>query len=498
LGFEQQKSEINAPGSSNNELICWGLGAAHRNLGGHEKAAEVKGEKNVLMTRLSKQNLPYKLLVILIVAASCFRVFICFVHNPMDYIFSDMGRHWHNGVYFPRGGYIGAADPIVYQVYVSVLHHLTADNRLLIAFASALLSVLMPWTYYRAARNFGLQKTPALWVWALIAWTPSLFVIYHFIMMETLLLLLEGVALWMTARYLRKGGTEAFLTSIFFWTLASLTKPTVVPLAVVCFLWGWWKKSTPLRDIAIGALLAIVMLIPQGVRSKVELGFIAPFGNPWQPRLLLRSGTRLTHFHFHPPSHEAEHGKASDSEFDFEFGSPSCFIRPLEPLSHWAMRRAYGNSEADITIDGSYGERDWKAASDSFNDDPRELLAQWRENIILFFFDPSWPESAANQWDGHLEYRARWLWAPLILFVFVGNARQFARRRFDLIPVAVTLFTLVMALQNAVITEGRYRKPVEPVLLLNLVWLLSRKPDRNRKSQGEEGLIRSEAPEVAV
>ncbi len=128
----------------------------------------------------------------------------------------------------------------------------------------------MPWTYYRAAREFGLRKTPALWVWALIAWTPSLFVIYHYIMMETLLLLLEGAALWMTARYLRKGGTEAFLTSIFFWTLASLTKPIVVPLAVVCVLWSWWKKSTPLRAIAAGALLAIIMLVPQAVRSKIE------------------------------------------------------------------------------------------------------------------------------------------------------------------------------------------------------------------------------------
>ena len=190
----------------------------------------------ISFTKLSIQN---KLLVIFIVAASCFRVFVCFVHNPMNYIFSDMLRHWNNGLRFPRGNYAGGADPIVYQVYIWLLHHLTGDNKLLIAFASALLSVLMPWTYYRAAREFGLQKTSALWVWALIAWTPSLFVIYHFIMMETMLLLLEGAALWMTARYLRKGGTEAFLTSIFFWTLASLTKPTVVPLAVVCVLWSW-------------------------------------------------------------------------------------------------------------------------------------------------------------------------------------------------------------------------------------------------------------------
>jgi hypothetical protein len=447
------------------------------------------------MTGLSKQSLHYKLLIVLIVAASCFRVFICFVHNPMDYIWSDMERHWHNGLLFPRGNYFGGADPIVYQGYIWLLRHLTGDSRLLIAFASALLSVLMPWTYYRAAREFGLQKIPALWVWALIAWTPSLSVIYHFIMMETLLLLLEGAGLWMTARYLRKGGTEAFLTSIFFWTLASLTKPTVVPLAVVCVLWSWWKKSTPLRDIAAAAGLAIVMLIPQGVRSKVELGFVAPFGNPWLTRIILRSGARFTYFHYYAPSHSPGYLKPTIPDIAMSFGSPSAFLRPLEPVSSWAMRRAFGNSSAYVTIDGSYGERDWKTAYEGFNRDRNEWLAQWRENIILFFFAPSWPETAASEWDGHLEYRARWMWAPLILFVFVWNAREFVHRRFDLIPVAVTLFTLVMMLQNAVLSEGRYRKPVEPVLLLNLVWVLGRKPGRAEGSEGERRLG-SEAPEL--
>jgi hypothetical protein len=431
---------------------------------------------NQTMTKHSQYSIYYKLLIFLIVAASCFRVFICFGHNPMDYLWSDMLRHWNNGLRFPRGNYTGGADPIVYQVYIWLLRHLTRDNKFLIALASALLSVLMPWTYYRAAREFGLQKMPALWVWALIAWTPSLFVIYHFIMMETMLLLLEGAALWMTARYLRKGGTEAFLTSIFFWTLASLTKPTVVPLAAVCFLWSWWKKSTPLRDIAAGAVLAIIMLVPQAIRSKIELGFVAPFGNPWLTRIIHRSGARATYFHYYPPSDEPGHLKLSVTEINMSFGSPSAFTRPLEPVSHWAMRRAYGDSKAYVTIDGSYGERDWKAAYEQYNHDPDEWLAQWRENIILFFFAPSWPETGAGEWDGHLEYRTRWIWAPLILFVFIGNAREFAHRRFDLIPVAVTVFTLVMALQNAVLTEGRYRKPVEPVLLLNAVWILSRKP----------------------
>ena len=82
------------------------------------------------MTGLSKHTTQYKLLILLIVAASCFRVFICFVHNPMDYIWSDMLRHWNNGLLFPRGNYSAAADPIVYQVYIWLLRHLTGDNRL--------------------------------------------------------------------------------------------------------------------------------------------------------------------------------------------------------------------------------------------------------------------------------------------------------------------------------------------------------------------------------
>ena len=42
-----------------------------------------------------------------------------------------------------------------------------------------------------------------------------------------------------------------------------------------------------------------------------------------------------------------------------------------------------------------------------------------------------------------------------------------------MLPVAVTLFTLFLALQNVVTFEGRYRKPLEPLLLLNFVWIVT-------------------------
>lgn len=413
----------------------------------------------------------FKVSVVLIVAASCFRIFIVFHHNPMDSLFGDMLRHWQNGLLFPRG----TADPIGYQLYIFTVQRVAGSNRFLIALASSALSVFMPWTYYRAARAFGLEKAPSLWVWVLIAWTPSLIVIYRFIMMETLLLVLEGAALWMTARYLRKGGTRPFLLFVFCWTLACLTKPTVLPLAAICFLWALWKQCPSWRQMTWGSALALVMLLPSSLRNYVQLGFVAPFGNPWLTRIQLRCGAKRLDLDFYTHAVPAVGYHPELAVHSGEAESPSCSIRPLEPLSHWAMRRAWGDSKVRIAVDSAYGQRDWKAAYERFTPDAAEWLAQWRENIILFFFAPSYPETSEPEWDTYLEYLGRWLWAPLILLVFMGNARAFICGRFDTIPVTVTLYTLGFALQNIVIMEGRYRKPVEPLLLLNVVWLLCNK-----------------------
>ncbi len=423
------------------------------------------------MNRFFKSHAEYWLPALLVLAASCLRVFVCVQHNPMDYLISDAAGHWMEGTHFPKGGYAGAANPILYQVYIFVLHKLTGDNRWLIALASALLSALMPWTYYRAARNFGMRKRPALYVWALIAWTPSLITIYHYFMMETLLLLLTGVALWMTARYLRKGGAEAFLTCVFFWTLACLTKPTVLPLAGICVAWSCWKRLPRLRDLAAAIALAFVLLLPQMVRTEIALGFVAPFGNPWLVKIQHRAGvkTLYVNFYTHPNKYIHVQGLPLYRMF---FSSPSAFIEPLQPVSGWAIRRAAGNSTLTISIDSAYGARDWERAYASLNVGADEWLAQWRENIVLFFFAPSFPESSVPEWDGRMEYEARWMWAPLIVFVLLANFRDFLRRRIALIPVAVTLFTLFLALQNSATFEGRYRKPLEPLLMMNLVWIV--------------------------
>jgi hypothetical protein len=417
----------------------------------------------------------------LIFLASAVRLFVCLQHNPMDYMFSDAATHWMEGTHFPKGGYGGAANPILYQLYIFVLHKLTADNKVVIGLISGLLSVAMPWTYYRAARTFGMRKNAALWVWVFIACTPSSIALYHYFMMETLLLPLQGTALWMTARYLRKGGREPFLTAVVVWTAACLAKPTVFPLAAMCLLWAGWKQSPSLRDIALATGLVAVLLVPQTLRTEIALGFAAPLGNPWLIKIQHRSGVKTLYVNFYTHQNRFVHVQAQPL-YQMFFNSPSTSVQPLLPLSDWSLRRAHGDSHLTISIDSAYGVRDWKRAYASLHVSREEWLSQWGENIVLFLFAPSFPESAEAGWDGRLEYQARWMWAPLIALVLILNVRQFVKRRFDLIPVAVTLFALFLGLQNSATFEGRYRKPLEPLLLLNLVWIGPKRSDETTLS----------------
>jgi hypothetical protein len=421
----------------------------------------------------------HTLLVLAILVGCGLRIFVCFHFNPLNYVLSDASRHWTNGLRFPRGAYSGASDPIGYQVYVCMLRRVTHDNPLLVGLSAALLSLLMPWVYYRAALELGLSKISSLLIWALIVWTPSLIAIYHYIMIETLLLLLEGAALWATVRYRHVGSSSSFLASVVLWVLAALTKPTALPVALVCLAWICWKRLPDRRVVATAAALSFVLLLPQSIRSKVALGFIAPFGNPWLIRLQHRSGVKKIDLTFftHPDDHFVI---KAETHYDMEFSSPSCYVHPLAPLSDWMIARAHENTILVLPVDSAFGERDWRRAYEKFDVDREHWLMEWRENMVLFLFAPSWPEGAVHDWVDAWDPLARWMWAPIILVVFLGNARDFFRRRFDLLPIAVTCFALFLMLQNEVTFEGRYRKPLEPLLLMNLVWIVAKPSDRLR------------------
>ncbi len=411
----------------------------------------------------SRKNLKAALLGLILVG-TLVRIIGCLLDNPLDHLFSDPSRHWMNGKRFFHPDMMGAGDPIVYQVYIFLLQWVTDENRFLVGLACGLMSAFMPWTYYRAAREFGLSKTASQTAWALIIWMPSLVTFYHYFMMETLLIALIGLAFWMSARHLRKGTTGSFLVAVGCWTLACLTKTVAIPLAIVAVGYIWWMKSMRWTPSLWGAGLVILMLVPNSVRTYRYLDWVAPFGNSWLAKIHHRSGAMWI---------EIYRGKNQ-----YRFGSPSSFVQPLEPLSPWMMQRGGEDTVVKVYIDRSHGKRDWVEAYHNLQYTWQDWMQQWGENIFLFFFAPAWPDGDYREWGGWFSYMSRWLIGPLVFVILECNLREFRQRRFTFIPITVTAFTLFLMFQNMAMMEGRFRKPLEPLLLLNLVWVYGKRSEK--------------------
>ncbi len=396
-----------------------------------------------------------------VVAGTFLRIISCYLTNPLDGMVSDPARHWSNALQFWHPDLMGGYDPIGYQVFMLGLQTITGGNRLGVALVCGLLSAIMPWTYFRAGRELGMSKNSSLLLFGLLALTPSLFLIYHHFMMETLVLPLIGLSLWMTARFMRKGNLPCFLIAAACWTLTCLTKTVPLPLAAICMGYAWWLRSRRVSYLLAALCVGLILIIPNAIRSRQILGFSAPFGNTWLPMIHHRAGTKFIRIELNGGGY-------------WQYSSPSAYIEPLAPFSHWKIERAYNNDTVIVPVNPKNGARDWRRVYDQIHVSWRDWMVRWGENMVLFFFAITWPSANPGTWERVACDGMRWLWAPLVVVLLVDNCRRFRARNFDLIPVATTLFTLWLLSQNMAIMEGRFRLSAEPLLIMNLCWAISR------------------------
>ena len=407
-------------------------------------------------------------LLIPVIIGTVLRFLAGIFDNPLNHLFSDPARHWDNAVNFFNPGLMGGCDPILYQVYLMGARAISAGNSLIIGILTGLLSATMPWLYYRAARSFGIGATSAMFCWAAIAWLPSFFVIYRYFMMETLLLPLIGLGLWMTGRAIQRGEMVSFLTATSVWTLAILTKAQAIPIALICWGYALWPLPRKLPAVGFSLCILFLLALPNAVRSKEILGYFAPFGSGYIACIMHESGATHTRF-------ETKRGS-------WRFSSPSCYIEPLEPINRWRIKRGVIEVNHEVRVDLSRGRHDWVNALSAAHRTPWEWCVHGWENVILFLFAPSWPDSGRDHLSGWLNHHSRWLWAPLLFQVVVGNFSLFLRRQFDPIPVATSVILLFLMFQNSFTMEGRYRKPLEPLLILNVIWLWSPAGKKGRRA----------------
>ncbi|WKT60433.1 NPCBM/NEW2 domain-containing protein [Microbulbifer thermotolerans] len=417
--------------------------------------------------RLSRRECVYALLYGLVFAGAWLRVDYILHYNPVDHIWSDPQRHWEQGVDALRSDPMALTDPVLYQLYIGLLGKLTLKDPLLVAFYTALLSLVTPWIWYRFLRELQPSKTMALAGWAALSLLPSWTVIYSFFMQETLLLPLLGAALYASWRCRRKQTLRSFLPMVLLWALAGLTRGIAIPLAAVTCSWLWLAQGDKVRKAAWSLLLLALLLGPLTYRTYQQLQIFAPHGNGKLVSIYTRSGKKQINIHY----------LREGQRWSYWFSSPSTGEKPLAPLSDWQTAR---RGAVEVTIDLTQGGEDWKRALAENPLTFSNYLWIAKENLIYLFFGASWPDNNTARALDRINIQMRWLWAPLTLLLIAAtviSCRRLRGRR--LLPVLIATWILVQGLLPIAVNEGRYRKPAEGLLLAQVVLLLGvRRPRR--------------------
>jgi hypothetical protein len=417
------------------------------------------------------------LLLVLLLAACVYRVALIVRYNPVDNIWSDPQRHWEQGIDTLRYDPMSVIDPILFQVYIGALAKLTLKLPVLVAYFTALLSLVGPWLWYRFLRELTHDRDASLAGWVVLAALPSWSAIYSYFMQETLMLPLLGAALWTTWRARRKGDLRSFLWATAAWILAGLTRGICLPLGFLALAWTWLSQPGKLPRAVASSVLAASIFVPLSIRSEWTCNMIAPHGIGTMVQLYHRSGAQIIEMEF----------RRQGAYWKYGFASPAVLRSPFEPFFDWKSLRT---GTVTFSVDMDHGSRDWKKAMDSLPPwTLKRAAALTGENLILLFFSQTWPDTNTERFIGVANSWERWLWAPLTLAALALTLARWRRQRDWLLPVLLFTWFAVQGVFPLCVNEGRYRKPFEGLLVAQCAVLLA----GARRSQAVETVQTLEA-----
>ncbi len=396
----------------------------------------------------------------MIVLASMVQVWYIHTYNPTAHIWSDPARHWEQGLDILRADLMAVTDPIGYQLFVAVLGKLSLGNAALITYFTSILALLGPWFWYRFFRELQSNKTLALLGWAILMWLPSWTAIYGYFMQETLMLPLLGAALWATWRCRRKGDARNFIFMVALWVAVGLTRGIAIPMAAVACTCLWLTQDQKIKKAVYSSIVLLLIMGPLTYRSFVTVNHFAPHGMGHLNIIYAQSGKKTIEITSSRGGSRWMHG----------FGSPSTGMQPLAPFSDWSTRR---EGTVEVTVDFDEGTRDWDLAKDKIDLSWSDYSWILKENIIFLFIAESWPDSNKSRLVDQVNSIMRWIWAPMLVFIFVTMAVNHRRlRRQWLLPGMIIAWFVVQGLIPISVNEGRYRKPFEGLAVAYLVlWL---------------------------
>lgn len=392
---------------------------------------------------------------------SLLRVVAVFQYHPLQILTSDPGRWWHEATHLFTPEPITAIDAFGYQLWLALVIRVGGTDGTAVVLHNALLSVLTPWVWHRLLREITADRDIALIGWAILCWLPSWISIYSYTMSETLFLLLLGAALCLTFRTRRLQSTSSFVLAALCWSLAASTRVFALPIAVVTMFWAQYGVSFRMRKLCTAALAVFILIIPLSVRSYSLLHVWAPFGLPQMNQIYMESGKRTLRFDI---------GRDSSNHWIYEFGSPALYEQPFSPLSQWSSSR---EGIVSFSINEDHGRADWNNALRDNRPSWRTRGHIWAENYIFFNFAPSWPDNNPDRFWDRAAVALRWMWVPIGLLATIaafsyGRRLENDARLMVWVACASWLFTPLLP----AVMEGRYRKPVEGMLIIASLLIL--------------------------
>jgi hypothetical protein len=388
-----------------------------------------------------------------------FRLLYPFFNSPLDHLFSDPQRHWENGASLLHPTIMNCADPRLFQVWIFALRALAQGSKAAILLGCGLLCAAMPYGWYRALRELQPRRRALIGA-ILIGVIPESISLYAYFMNETLLLSLMGLCFWLTLRSERKGTLSAYIAVVIVWTCAALTRTVAMPMALGCLAWLWFIQPRRLNKLIVGIGIVCLFAVPAGLYGSAKLGYFAPLGNLYFNEIYSAAGTRDIATDYGP-------------EGQYQFGSPSFYNPTFWPFSPWLTGRS---GVVDFKINLAQGRAAW--ISERKQAQLQRTFPAWRqrlEDTAYLLFAQVWPNSDRSSVFGWLTVWTRWLWAPLILLICWATVTRRYRGPAYVVPLCALGTIALLLLQRSGVMEGRYREPIDAILVCSAVLMSYRR-----------------------
>ncbi len=256
--------------------------------------------------------------------------------------------------------------------------------------------------------------------------------------------------------------------AVVCWLVVGFSKQILLPVMAIALVYLFAQQAKKRQAMVWSIALFLAFAIPAGLHTLKGAYIFSPFGY---------SGRELINHDSGHTVYELELYDQDGRRWNYHWSSASFYINPLAPLVNYTSYRDKTTPYRAAPINLNDGRKAWNeaiaaaAAQHSLADNIMDL----KDNFIYLFFGPSWPDS-----DEHskylmrsLDFHIRWLW-PLCLLTVLGLAPVSRMPPEKMLIVFVSFsMTLLLLFQQSGVMEGRYRKPIEPFLLLSTAFLLS-------------------------